>query len=138
MTALILTTMILLPLGFPQPEAGTTTWLVTRPFWFAALFAVLFVFVLAYRRFERIAVSRLASGSTPLGAAGALLVALGILALSVTGLVQAARSHSNLMGVPVNPTLAMVFIESGVAVLRISERHLRAQHKLSAAEAESA
>jgi hypothetical protein len=53
LTAMLVTVLVLYPLGFPQPEGGTALWWATRPLWLAALIAVLAVFVRALARYER-------------------------------------------------------------------------------------
>ncbi len=52
-TAVLITVATLYPLGFPQPEAGTSLWWAVRPVWVAALAAVLSALVIIFGRFER-------------------------------------------------------------------------------------
>jgi fucose 4-O-acetylase-like acetyltransferase len=53
LSALILTVGVSYPLGFPQPEAGSGWWWLTRPVWILLLAVVLAVLLLAFGRFER-------------------------------------------------------------------------------------
>ena len=53
LTALLAGVLVLYPLGFPQPEGGTTEWWLLRPVWLAILVALLVPFVVAFGRFER-------------------------------------------------------------------------------------
>jgi hypothetical protein len=52
-TAMVLASMVALPLGFPQPRPGSIAWWALRPAWIAILGVVLVPFVLALARFER-------------------------------------------------------------------------------------
>ncbi|HVL91297.1 MAG TPA: acyltransferase family protein, partial [Actinomycetota bacterium] len=53
LTALMILAPVALPLGFPQPEAGTASWWLTRPLWIAMLALVTAPLVLVFARFER-------------------------------------------------------------------------------------
>jgi fucose 4-O-acetylase-like acetyltransferase len=87
LTALFAASVILLPAGLPQPDAGTAMWWLLRPVWLVVLVAILAVLVAIFGRFERAALLRKdqprARTSTPamiLGLA-ALIAALAGLAL---------------------------------------------------------
>ncbi|MDQ3913884.1 MAG: acyltransferase [Actinomycetota bacterium] len=53
LTALLAGVLVLYPLGFPQPEGGTSEWWALRPVWLALLTVLLVPFVVAFGRFER-------------------------------------------------------------------------------------
>jgi hypothetical protein len=53
LTALVIAVIALLPLGFPQPAVGSTSWWLLRPIWITILCAVTALFVVVLGRFER-------------------------------------------------------------------------------------
>jgi fucose 4-O-acetylase-like acetyltransferase len=53
LTALMVVVLVLYPLGFPQPDAGSAQWWLTRPLWWGAASIVLAGFVFPLVRFER-------------------------------------------------------------------------------------
>jgi len=53
LTALLIVVPVALPLGFPQPGAGTAAWWLTRPIWFGLLIVAAAGPVALFARFER-------------------------------------------------------------------------------------
>lgn len=53
LTALLVAVALLYPIGFPQPEAGTTLWWALRPAWIGILTVVLAGLVAVFGRLER-------------------------------------------------------------------------------------
>ena len=53
LSALVLAVLVIYPLGWPQPDAGTLAWWALRPLWLAILALFLIPFVAALGRFER-------------------------------------------------------------------------------------
>lgn len=53
-TALVLGALVLLPVGFPQPAAGSVAWWATRPLWLGLLGLILAVAVKGFSRLERV------------------------------------------------------------------------------------
>jgi hypothetical protein len=53
LSAMVLAVLMIYPLGWPQPEAGTLAWWALRPLWLAILALFLIPFVAALGRFER-------------------------------------------------------------------------------------
>ncbi|MQB01018.1 MAG: acyltransferase family protein [Actinobacteria bacterium] len=87
LTALFAASVILLPAGLPQPDAGTAVWWLLRPVWLVVLVTILAVLVAIFGRFERAALLRKAQprarASTPATILGlaALIAALAGLAI---------------------------------------------------------
>ena len=113
-TALLIGVAILLPLGFPQPDVGTTAWWLTRLPWMAALTGILVVLVRVFARFEFASKSRPSSGGPPsiaraIGGAVALVAGLAIIALQGFG----AQVDGAAAGWPVLPALALALLLTG-------------------------
>ncbi|MGH9196935.1 MAG: acyltransferase family protein, partial [Acidimicrobiia bacterium] len=53
LTAFLIAVLVLYPIGFPQPLAGSGLWWGLRPVWVLGLMAFLAPFVLVFGRFER-------------------------------------------------------------------------------------
>ena len=53
LSAMVLAVLVVYPLGWPQPDAGTPAWWALRPLWLGILTVFLFPFVKAFGRFER-------------------------------------------------------------------------------------
>lgn len=53
LTAMALAVLVMYPLGWPQPDAGTLEWWLLRPLWLGALTCFLVPFVMLWGRFER-------------------------------------------------------------------------------------
>lgn len=94
LTVLVLAIGALYPLGFPQPEVGTTSWWLLRPVWLLCLLVILAAFVTAFGRVERAgllatrATPRRESGSALLAVVGAVASLWGVLGFAVGGLHQ--------------------------------------------------
>lgn len=97
------------PLGFPQPETGTSAWWALRPVWIAALAALLVPLVLVFGRFERPA-SRPAgvATGTPLAAAAMVLAGAGILGFAVAGF--SPLGSGRLVVVPIATPVVVVLL----------------------------
>ena len=53
LSAMVLAVLVIYPLGWPQPEAGTLAWWTLRPLWLGILTVFLIPLVAAFGRFER-------------------------------------------------------------------------------------
>jgi len=53
LSAMVLAVLVVYPLGWPQPDAGTPAWWALRPLWLGILTVFLIPFVKAFGRFER-------------------------------------------------------------------------------------
>ena len=53
LTAMAVAVLVMYPLGWPQPEAGTMEWWLLRPLWLGALACFLVPLVMLWGRFER-------------------------------------------------------------------------------------
>src|SRR4029077_4787020 len=53
LSALLVTVLVLFPIGFPQPAGGSALWWVTRPLWIPCATLPLAAFVACFGRFER-------------------------------------------------------------------------------------
>jgi fucose 4-O-acetylase-like acetyltransferase len=80
-TAITVAVSVLYPLGFPQPEIGTTRWWALRPAWVAAMVPVLVVLVWVFRRFEIHPHTDPVPG--PFGSVRVVAVVFGVFALAV-------------------------------------------------------
>jgi len=58
LTAMALAVLVMYPLGWPQPEAGTLEWWLLRPLWLGALTCFLVPLVMLCGRFERPSIDR--------------------------------------------------------------------------------
>jgi hypothetical protein len=85
LTALFIASMVLLPAGLPQPDAGTAAWWLLRPVWIAVMIGILAALVAVFGRFERAALLRKdrprAHASSP-----AMIVGLAALIAALAGL----------------------------------------------------
>jgi hypothetical protein len=81
MTALFVVAVTTLPLGFPQPRAGSGAWWASRPLWIAVLAGALAVLVAIFGRFERPA----RAYAPPPGRARAI-VGIGLLCAALVGI----------------------------------------------------
>lgn len=79
LTALMIVAPVALPLGFPQAEAGTASWWLTRPLWLALLAVATAPLALAFSRFERPA------SRTDMVPAGRALAAAALLVIALAG-----------------------------------------------------
>jgi acyltransferase-like protein len=113
LTAMFIGIAILFPLGFPQPQAGTSAWWLIRPAWVAVLGLVLVCLVRIVGRFERPR-----AGGAP--AAGGVMSFLAMLAL-VGAIIAFAQtgftSGPKPAGIPVGPLLELVCVLAGASVL---------------------
>ena len=53
LTALLVAVLVLYPIGFPQPQGGTSVWWAWRPVWIVVLSVILAGFVAVFGKFER-------------------------------------------------------------------------------------
>ncbi|MGH2812369.1 MAG: acyltransferase family protein [Actinomycetota bacterium] len=107
-TAMLAGAGVLLPLGFPQPEAGSALWWALRPVWILVLSLALVLLVIVFGRFERppagkgapdpaepgrgkplppqpLGTSRVAAVFPAAAGLGAAFVVLGVLGFAVGG-----------------------------------------------------
>lgn len=130
LTAMILGVVILLPLGFPQPEAGTTEWWLLRVPWVLALGVILVPLVMLFGRFERgrdrpRAVD--ARGDLRLAdrlVAGAVVyAAAAIVGFSFTGFSPLlTRAGASIGGIGFNPLLSVVHLAASLVLLAAAAR----------------
>lgn len=120
MTALIVGALVMLPLGFPQPDAGSTAWWLLRPIWVVMLAAVLTVFIRAFGRIEIRGLldsaptgTRTRAGRTVVGATASTL---GVIIFAQTGFAPDATAI--VAGITVTPLLAAVALGAGMIGLR--------------------
>ena len=81
LSALLVTVLVLFPIGFPQPAGGSALWWVTRPLWIACAAIPLAALVALFGRFERprpIAFVATSAHATWRAGIGTALLALGI------------------------------------------------------------
>jgi fucose 4-O-acetylase-like acetyltransferase len=88
LTALVGALLLLSPLHFPQPAAGSAAWWLLRPLWFGVLLLLLAVLVAAWSRFERprARADESVRGSSALAALGVACVVVAIGGFAMTGL----------------------------------------------------
>jgi hypothetical protein len=128
LTALMLAVVVLLPLGFPQPEVGSVGWWLLRPVWLAILCAATALFVLLLGRFERPGRS---SASRVRGVGGAAAVAvtfviIGVCGFAVSGLVDVVNPNGRqLIALPVSPLINIAALVLGGLFFQLSRRPQR-------------
>jgi len=116
LTALMIAVLVLVPLGFPQPEVGSSAWWLLRPVWTAILCVVTALFVLVLGRFERPTGSpgKQASGIGPAAAVAVAFVIVGICGFAVSGLVDLIHPNGRrLIALPVSPLINSVALGLG-------------------------
>jgi fucose 4-O-acetylase-like acetyltransferase len=125
LTALLIAVLVLLPLGFPQPEAGTAAWWALRPVWFAVLLVLLAGLVAVFGRLERPRPVRYTgwSGRTPAvrqgaAVAGIALVACGVLGLALAGLSEPFTRDSSIVVTRATPLACLAYLAAGAELLR--------------------
>ncbi|MGH2557373.1 MAG: acyltransferase family protein [Actinomycetota bacterium] len=140
LTALVLAVVVLYPLGYPQPDAGTAAWWAFRPVWLATLVGFLVGLVALFGRFERPSLTKQVPRSRPSGAGRAaravtparveatVAAGVGCLVLGVSGFaasgftdafVDPAQPLTLLRAHPVANTL---YLGVGALLLRASAR----------------
>lgn len=117
LTALFVAVAALYPLGFPQPQAGTGGWWLTRPVWLLALAAILAIFVRLFARFERPLSRPEPLEPSPPRAAVATGLVFASLALFAQFGLDVAGSHDGWPLAP--PIIATVLLGAGVALLSL-------------------
>ena len=124
LTALMIAVLVLLPLGFPQPDVGSSSWWLLRPIWITILCVVTALFVFVLGRFER--PGRAAGGVGGIGPIAALAVALvivGICGFAVSGLVDLIHPNGRrLIALPVSPLINSVALGLGGLFFGMSRR----------------
>jgi hypothetical protein len=129
LTALMIAVLVLLPLGFPQPEVGSSTWWLLRPVWIAILCVVTGLFVLVLGRYERPTSSQRtqAPGISSAAAVAVAFVIFGICGFAVSGLVDLIHPNGRrLIALPVSPLINSVALALGGLFFLMSRRHVRA------------
>ena len=132
LTALLFGIGVLFPLGFPQPEAGTTQWWALRPVWIAVLLVLLALFVLGFGRFEARGMRRVATAPAETrssrqrnaqAALGTVLALLGVLGFAMGGMHQLfSTAGTELIVFNLNPVLNVIHIALGWMLLQGSVR----------------
>lgn len=127
LTAMLVAVGVLLPLGFPQPAAGSAAWWALRPVWFAILGLLLAGLVMVFGRFERPSPRPAATGAPrfprrvrrTLAIAGVALIIVGTLGFAVSGL-AGFTSKSTVVVVQVSPLGNLIRLLLGMALVRVS------------------
>lgn len=129
LTALLIAVLVLLPLGFPQPPAGSAAWWALRPVWFAALLGLLALLVAVFGRWERPRAARYVGWSgrtsvTTQGAAvaGVSLVAVGVLGLALVGLSEPMTRDASIVVTRATPLACLAYLAVGAELLRRTAR----------------
>jgi hypothetical protein len=125
LTALMIAVLVLLPLGFPQPVVGSSTWWLLRPVWIAILCVVTALFVLALGRYERPtgSPSTQVSGIGSAAAVAVVFVIVGICGFAVSGLVDLVHPNGRrLITLPVSPLINSVALGLGGLFFLMSRR----------------
>jgi fucose 4-O-acetylase-like acetyltransferase len=128
LTAMLLGIGILYPLGWPQPDPGTTQWWLLRPVWIVALLVVLAGFVALFGRFEQRGFGQKApAGATGFGAAlatvlASFLLVLGVLGFAIGGMHQLFGTGTALIVFTLNPAANLLHLVLGGLALRASVR----------------
>ncbi len=132
LTVLVVVVGVLLPLGFPQPEVGTSAWWLLRPVWIMILLLVLGGVVALLGGVERRGLARRHAGSPPdrvsalLGSIGAVLVLWGILGFAIGGLAQLfSPTGESFLGLRFNPFQNVVHIAWGATVMALADSERR-------------
>jgi len=131
LTAMLLGIGILFPLGFPQPDAGTSTWWLLRPVWILVLMVLLSGFVALFGKFEQRGIIR-RSLSPPVvprpaavvsAALGAAFLVIGVLGFAMGGMHQLfAVEGTELIVFELNPFHNVLHLLLGGLFLAISIR----------------
>ena len=127
LAALLPTVAIVFPLGFPQPEPGSSAFWMLRPGWILLQVPMLVLLVLAFGRFE--SVGRQLSGdlsgegdsavSRVVAAVGAVLAGLGVLGFARLGLEPFYSSLAkDLTIMDVNSARSMLHLVLAILLLR--------------------
>jgi hypothetical protein len=129
LTALLVAVLVLLPLGFPQPAAGSAAWWALRPVWFAVLLALLAGLVAVFGRLERPRATAYAgwTGRTPVArqgaaVAGVALVAAGVLGLAMAGLSEPFTRDASVVVTRATPLACLAYLGAGAELLRRTAR----------------
>jgi fucose 4-O-acetylase-like acetyltransferase len=141
LTAMLMAIGLLLPLGFPQPDAGTLQWWLLRPVWIAALAVVLSGLVILFGAAERNAprpdtAGPRAPGSALVAAAAAVMVTFGILGFALGGMHQLFSTEgSELIVFRTNPAsnVLHLILGIGLAVAALRTTHVMRRWSLGAA-----
>jgi fucose 4-O-acetylase-like acetyltransferase len=112
LTAMLIGVVTLLPLGFPQPEVGTSGWWLARVPWLGALGIILAGLVRAFAHHERPGRARVMAATTPVrAAASAVALTAGLAILALHGF--DAPTTGPLAGVPIEPAVALGLLLAG-------------------------
>ena len=129
LTALLIAVLVLLPLGFPQPEAGTALWWALRPVWYAVLLVLLAGLVAVFGRLERPRARSYAgwAGRTSVArqgaaVAGVALVACGVLGLAMVGLSEPMTRDASVIVTRATPLGCLAYLGAGAELLRRTAR----------------
>jgi hypothetical protein len=129
LSALLVTVLVLFPIGFPQPPGGSTLWWLTRPLWIACAAIPLAGFVALFGRFERPRPTTFVAKSahaTWLAGFGTALLALGISGIACGTLRDIVHGSARLLIADISPLQAMALAGAGWLLLQASVSDERA------------
>jgi hypothetical protein len=129
LTAVMVCVLVLVPLGFPQPNGGSALWWAWRPVWLIALSLVLAGFVAVFARFERPTSDRgkeLRSGARPIVVAGVAALVAGLGGLAQFGF--AMEPVSGTAGVLPLALLNSLLVLAGYRTLALRARRTEVEH----------
>jgi hypothetical protein len=126
-TSMIFASLILYPLGFPQPPIGSAQWWLVRPLWVLSLSALLAVLVVLFGRFERgrLRAEDRAAGPPRAGAGqmativSVSYILIAILGFAVSGMDGFVSPRGELLAFfQVNPLQNLLHLAAGALLLR--------------------
>lgn len=128
-SAVALAAIVLYPLGFPEPDAGTAAWWALRPVWMVLLVLPLVLLVALFRRFEVHPDPLSLDGPKPTtmhyvaAGVGVVSLGLGVLGFGVTGFNRIAIDlGENVLGFDLNPLQNLLHLLLGFGLLAAVHR----------------
>jgi hypothetical protein len=121
LSALLVTVLVLFPIGFPQAAGGSALWWATRPLWLACAALPLAAFVTLFGRFERprpVAFVGASTFATWRAGVGTALLGLGISGIASGTLRDILHGNARLVVVDLSPVQAMALAGAGWLLLR--------------------
>lgn len=120
--ALVLTARLVLPLGFPHPDAGTLAWWAAHLLWLLVPGAVLAGLVAVVGRAERVAPPPAApvdAVSTAAAATAVVVLGLGLLALAGSSATEPFGVGSSLAGLAASPLVGVPAVAGAAVAFRL-------------------
>lgn len=124
LTVLVIAIGVLYPLGFPQPEVGTTFWWLLRPAWIGVLIVLLGALVAVLGPIERVALTRRrpaserSPGSASLAVVAAVATLWGVLGFAIGGLHQVfSPTGDTLLVFRLNPFQNLIHLAWGAMAM---------------------